>query len=290
MRLLLAAITFALIANPVCAQPNDLIGKAKTLGVLILGGHEIELARVGAMVFWNKRSVVAAPDDALAEAAFQEIQSQLSQEQRLSVSRVPVNADVLPKLAEKAFAGATGFFGPSIAALKEDLAPYRSTCQCDALLVLATSRGQMDPNSNQTFKGFAWVGFSAFNDEVRKSAAVAYVKLFLIDAATGDVLGAWGNSTDEGTILHSVPVTSDQWPKEMNALASESWPDLVSAFRMELRKTLRRPLFRFGLKPSCGIHFYEVDNPPISRNSSQNPFAPTSPPTLPDGAHPSKCL
>jgi hypothetical protein len=175
------------------------------------------------MVFWNKRSFVQSRDDALSDATFQEIKSQLDREQRYEVQRLLPRPEDLPRLAQQAYSGATGFFGPSLALLSRELAEYCQRCNCDALLLVASSKGTMDPNSNQSFKGFAWVGHSGFGDDVGNSAVAAYLQLFLIDGTTGTVAAAEPNATDEGTIVHRSGMSAAHWPADMASINSEQW-------------------------------------------------------------------
>jgi hypothetical protein len=283
---ILAALLTLLPLHAVAA--NELAPRTQRLGVLVLTGHEVELARVGALVFGNKRAFVAAADEALSEAVFQTLSAELEKEQRFELKRLQAPKEHYRQLAEAAYQGARGFFGASLGDAQADIAKYAQACDCDALLVVSSARGQLDGSSNQFFKGPAWVAYSGLGDEAKKTQVAAYLMLFLVDPASGKVVKTAANAPDAHMVPHSVPVAASAWPKEMAAIEPEQWPALVNAFRSDLAATLRRPLFKLGLRPSCGLHYHQIDNPP-SRHPSQDTMEAAEPARLPEGAEPAKC-
>jgi hypothetical protein len=156
------------------------------------------------------------------------------------------------------------------------------------VLVVSSARGQLDGSSNQFFKGPAWVAYAGLGDEAKKTQVATYLMLYLMDPSTGKVVGTAANQTDEHMVLHSVSVAASTWPKEMTAIDPAQWPALVNAFRSDLATTLRRPLFKLGLHPSCAPHYHQIDNPP-SRHPSQDTMEAAAPVQLPEGADPAKC-
>jgi hypothetical protein len=232
--------------------------------------------------------VVGSPDQALAELAFQQIKRQIDLEGRATVTRVDVQPADLPGLAEKAFEGSSAFFGPSISAMKDQLKPYRAACACDVLLVVAMDRRELMPNSNLRSKGFAWVGFSGFDEGVYRSVAGVNLVLHLVDASTGDVVESERNIPDDGRFSAPVDWHGAIWPREMDTVGQSNWPSLLSAYETDLSRSLRRPLFKLGLKPSCTKYFYDVEQVG-TRVTSQYSTMPPPPLVMPDGADPARC-
>lgn len=283
----IAALCLTLLTLPAAAD-NELATRTRRLGVLVLTGQEVELARVGALVFGNKRAFIPAADESLSDAVFQALADELQKEQRFDIKRLPVEANNYRRLAEAAYKGSRGFFGATLGDAQADIAKHGQACDCDAVLVVSSASGQLDGSSNQFFKGPAWVAYSGLGDEVRKTQVAAYLQLFLVDAASGKVADTATNETDERMMAHSVPVPTSNWPKEMTAIAAEYWPVLVNAFRSDLATTIRRPLFKLGLRPSCTLHYHRIDNPP-SRHPRQDTVEVATPAQLPEGAEPAKC-
>jgi hypothetical protein len=222
------------------------------------------------------------------ELTFQLIKKQIELEGRAEVARVNVHPADLPVLAAKAFEGSHAFFGPNISSMAEQLKPYRAGCACDVLLVVAMDRNELLPNIGPQVKGFAWVGYSGFDEDVRRSAAGVHLVLHLVDAATGNVLESARNITDYGTYDAPRDAHGAIWAREMNAIGPDAWSSLISAYGADLSRTLRRPLFKLGLKPSCTRHYYDIQQ---ERYGATRPYSnvPVPPLVLPERTDPSRC-
>lgn len=285
----IALLATLILSGTISAAPTDLALRTKVISVVVLAGQDVQLARVGVMVFGNKRAVVPAPDEALQTLIFDAVKLQIEQEGRAEVRRVALKPDEMRRMADKAYAGIT-FFGPSIRDLAVDLAPLRKECACDALLVVAESKGLTDPNSNQIFKGLSWIASSSLTGEtVNRSAAAAFLLIYLVDAQTGEVVGTQTNAADTWGLPVPVPLPPENWPLEMTSISVEQWSTFLQAQSTGVNATLRRPLYRLGLKPSCALHFFRIENPVSRGNPRQNPTTPPSPPPLLEGADPAKC-
>lgn len=271
------ALALALLmgAVPAHAEPTELARRVQKLKILVLAGHQVELARVGVMVFANKRSQVAAPDLALTEATYRTVQGLLAPEKNLQVQRVDVPAEAFARLAALAMASSNG-----LAPLEAELLPYRQDCACDALLVITPGQGQLNPNSNQFFKGFTWIGVGGFSGEsVRSSAAASYLDLHLVDAINGVVdpprpllKGIVGADPRE-------PMPADSWPLPMQGLDAGQWSTLNAALARNMRKAFRRTLYEMGLKPSCAAYFQNLDGKLFAADPAQRLFPPAEQPT-----------
>jgi len=266
------------LTGAACA--TELAARAKTVGVLVLAGDQLEVARIGMTVFGNKRVVVAAPDGAMTQLAFDEIRAELDLEQRFEIRQVPVQRDDRVRLAKQGADASQGVLGPQWKLLAVELAPYRKACACDALLVALPAYNTPFYGSNQSAAGFWWAGYSRFSEDVHHSSAIVNLWLLLVDPATGDVVASgmaaaapWGWR-----------VPPEHWPKSTDEVPADAWPVLYQAFRGQLPHKLRHPLYEVGLRPSCTMYFLEMY--PVA----QTPDAfPPDPPQLPAGADPAKC-
>jgi hypothetical protein len=143
------------------AEPDALAQRVKRVGVLVLVDDQLELARVGILVFGNKRAMIETPLGMLADIAYEVIETELGKEERYQVRRVEMADSDRRRLAAIGYEQSKGFFGPSLGPLAGQIAPHLQRCECDALLVVTTGDGITDPNSNQRFRGFAWVGLGS---------------------------------------------------------------------------------------------------------------------------------
>lgn len=236
-----------------------------SIAVMVLLGPDMNVTRIGTTVFGNDRWTVRTPDDALATAVYKGIESHLISERRYSIKRISVDQTRLPAVSELAYKGATRFFGASLSDVEPEIKRDIAACACDAVLVVTGSRGEVDPNSGIQHASITWLA-RAFNDEVRLSMVVAKVHLFLVDPRTGATYSSARNSTDQGTILHGARNPPSAWPPKETSLTSEQLNIALNSLIADVRNTVRRPLFEFGLLPSCTEYFYDVTYPPSVHN------------------------
>lgn len=294
--MLIRALLFTLLAtamSPVWAagKPSqELVSRTKTLGVLVLAGQQLDLFRIGALVFGNKRVAVQAPDTALSDLVFDAVKAQIDQEGALTVRRVELAPGDAERLRPMALQAGPKFWGGyQMDALLPALAPYRAQCGCEALLVVAPSRREARPNSNLIYEGLAWVAQGGFmGDEVGRTEPMAALQLLLVDAGSGKLVEGVGNRSDMGQYIgyESPPVAKEHWPLAMTGVTPEQWTMIWRPMARVLWSTLRRPLFSLGLKPSCTLYFFEMHQP---RHAGRDDASAPEPPTMPAGVDPARC-
>jgi len=232
---------------------------------------------------------VPAPDGSLSDLVYDAVKEQVNQEGAFSIRRLDVAAPDAARLTALAHKASEKFLGGfQMDALLPALEPYRARCGCEALLVVSPSIGVARANSGLLYEGLAWVAQGGFSgDEVSRSNAMASVRFFLVDASAGQAVAMAENAIDAGLYnAFDVPVTKELWPTAMDGLTTEQWEAMRQPMALVLRSTLRLPLFKLGLKPSCTMYFFELYKP---RRGARNEESPPTPPAMPAGSDPSRC-
>lgn len=282
MRRLLTLLSVCFVLSFAQAQPNPLADRTKTLRILVIGGHQVEMVRIGALVFDNKRSNIPTQDGKLAAMTFEEIKRELDREGRFDVRPVTsVQEQELARLEMKVLSS-TGLWEKGFKAISSDVTEIAKSCHCDALLVVIPDADHHDPSNSQSFRGYAWVAHGDDQDLHAPTHAAASLNLLLLDGLTGKVVES--AQTRRGGV--SIPETG--WPMDMQTLDADQWGAFRIAVRASLRASLREPLYRLGLRPSCADFFHGIWARHGRMQRTQDPFAPNEP-VLPAGADPAKC-
>lgn len=286
---LLLLLILTTLSGP--GRATALADRSKSVAVLVLAGHQVELARVGAMVFANKRANLQAPDDTLTEGIYLAVKEELEKEGRARVSRLVVPRENMAQLATSVESATSILLGPDEAKLAPVVAPFRSSCSCDAILLVAPLRRQVHPNSNQFVTGMVWLGRGGITGEaVSRTAVIANLMFYLFDAQSGGLASTSLSAHDRFPERDHTPLPVGSWPVAMTELSAEQWSAFVEAQGKELRLSLRWPLYRLGFRPSCLHHYHRIANPGPGRDANQDPFAQSGPPPMPEGADPARCM
>lgn len=279
----LAAILLATCTGVLQAkEPPRLPGR---VGVIVLVGQEIELARVGAMVFGNKRTLVPTDYYAIANLIYDSVSKHLLRE-GMDVVPVLVEPAIVPKLVKRVETSSRRLFGESLDGMEADLPNLEKNCTCDALLILTGGSGT--DGSNQYFKPIAWVAQGNLSDTVKSTGAGAYLRFHLVEVRTTRVIGRSVSSPDAGVYTNTRPLDPRLWPTEMSTLSDEQLAAFKAALTEQVYETSRKPLFNLGLKPSCAKYFFGIrDRRGMNASANLDPLG-QAPEAEPDG-DPVKC-
>lgn len=274
------ALAAGLIA-PAQAQGRDtptydtaLSIRAKKLGVLVTSGYRAHVVKRGTMMNFGKLGHFVPYDGAkVADAIFEAVVAQVSQEERYDISRVAIEPEPARVIAGK-FAD-----GPADTRIWEKLlAPYYEACHCDALLLVTDGRAEnafseTSPSFGPSFSAKAAV--SNTGDAIKSHMRLGLLFVLVDPVARGAATG-WG--------LSDVPDYSEEvakfWPPSETAIDDAYW-DRMAAYVGSPVKRYQQALFRAGLRPSCALPYYEKSA--TAQRRGEEP-----PKTLP-GTDPAKC-
>jgi hypothetical protein len=240
-----------LCCSAAVAQPNDLANRTKRLAVAVLAGEQVELVRVGAMVFGNKRLTVPAPDAAIADAIYEMVEKDLLMEERFQVRRIAVPVGRVAAVREAILSSLGGFSGYTLKRVPQELSELVKDCECDSVLLLVGDRGSTDPNSNQTFASVAWVAHSGFSDAPSRTGVHVSLSYLLFDPMSQTVAAFAISRDDSASPFASTRLGTELWQTEMTGIAANTWPLLLDGVRLTTQRKTRLPLFTVGLRPSC---------------------------------------
>lgn len=277
-------------AQPAASEPGP--APRNTVGVVMLAGDQLNLLRIGALVFGNARGQVEVPDGGIADALYRMLQTDAEREPGQAVRRVAVESSAFKALARRAREGVGGWFGKSIGGMDAELAAWRRACDCQQLLVATASIWMELLGTNQTARGLTLLQLSP-----ESSRLVIPLDLFLYDAATGKQLG----HSHAGVM--SSPIAFD-WPKDASStrelpapvwqavaaaaadIALDNGPLAIRAQRPD-RNMLTFSLHDLGLRPSCDQALYLMHTTATQRDPNHAGHVP--PPAPKPGQDPSSC-
>jgi hypothetical protein len=280
---IVAAATLCCLTS-FCFAKDDM----PVIGIAVLIGHELELARVGAMVFWNKRADVPVTTDRLSDVVYHETERQLLAERRYKVKRVQVSLSSVGPLADKLRERHSGLLNPLPERAGPELDEIRAACDCDTLLFVVGQRGQTNAMSNQSFRSIAWVAQSGLGKDAVNTAVAAFAMLYLYDAKAGTLLQKSPPIIGSAGPYSPSKVAPSEWPAEMSGLTERQWSNVERALALGLSLNQRVPLYHIGLRPSCTRFVYDLTYPPSHRSRREVDPAPPLP-EMPQGSDPAWC-
>jgi hypothetical protein len=278
---LLVAFSSTLGHSFAMAQSSEASEPEQKLTVVVLAGEQLDLVRIGAMVFGNKRSSVKLADNTFHETIAAAIASELKIEGRYRIETV------IPSQAEsastrKAIQDAIGgFFTRSFSTVPAELSALTQQSQCSRLLLVLGTFTTDGPNSNQSYGPIAWVAGSGFGDEPSRSALSIPLEYILVDPIGVKLLASAGSTDDDNYRFADSPIDPKLWHRPMLEVSSDAWAALHHAAKTLMSKSVKRPLFKVGLRPSCALRFQP---PQRVRPGEPRPEQP-----VPAGADPAKC-
>lgn len=257
---------------------TELSKRTKKLGILVASGYRAHVIKRGTLMnIGNKLGRFVAYDDPrVADAIFNAVVAQISQEERYEISRVAIEPEAARAIASKL--DDRGINGMSSKAWDKQLAPYYEACHCDALLLVTDGMSEnmfseVSPSFGPSFSSKAAVSNSG-------DAVKAHVRMGLV-FMLGDAEKKEGSRI---VTLSDVPDYSEDvkkyWPPADGEIANEHW-DRLASFVGAPAARYQQTLFRIGLRPSCALPYFEHDV--MAQRRGNEP-----PETLP-GTDPSKC-
>lgn len=263
------------------AEAPDQTKAGDRLTIVVMAGEQLELVRIGALVFGNKRTSVALPDDAfdvaIASALSTEIQAEMQYTPKIMIPD-RANRERYRKVIQDSLGGV---FSRTLVSAPEELKQLANECSCNRLLLVLGSSITNGPNSNQRFGPIAWTGLTGISGEPTQTALWLPLEYLLIDPASMKLLDSTASSGDDYDGFANEPLSPKLWEPSMLEVSSEAWGALHAAAKRLMARSSKLPLFRIGLRPSCGIKFH------ITRRVRGEPVPE---PSLPPGADVSKCL
>jgi len=270
------ASTLAAAQSPEPAKPTE------TLAVVVLAGEQLDLVRIGAMVFGNKRNSIKLPDNSFHDAIASAIASEINAEGQYKIRTVvPSQAD--SGTTRKAIQDALGgFFTRSFSTTPAELKAIAQQCECAKLLLVLGSSIADGPNSNQRFGPIAWVAGTGFGEEPSRTSLSIPLEYLLVDPSSLKLLANSSTSSDDNDRFVQVTVDPKLWHKPMLEVSAEAWTELATATKKLLAGSVKRPLYDVGLRPSCTLKF--------QRPQRTRAGEPRTEPQVPAGADPAKCV
>jgi hypothetical protein len=241
-----------ILALPALAQEDNPARHAKSLGVAVLLGDELELFRIGTTAFSNKRKTLPAPQDVFSDAVYSAIETEIALEEKYSVTRIKIEQSELKRSREALTGAIGGFMRPVFRDRPPELQNLAERCKCDLMLIALGETAPAFANSNQYIGPVTWMGVVSFGDKPNRTAVYVAVRYLLVDPRTLSIIASAATEAD-GTRDPYIPhhVAIERWPLEMEAVEDSLWPLLVAASRGFTYGTVQVPLYRLGLRPSC---------------------------------------
>jgi hypothetical protein len=233
------------------------------------------------MVFGNKRSSVKLPDNTFHETVASTIAAEVAAEGQYRVETV------IPSLVESAenrmaiLEAIGGLFTRSFTSVPPALRAFAQQCQCSRLLLVIGSYTTDGPNSNQRFGPITWLARAGIGDEPSSSALSIPLEYLLVDPKDLKLLASAGSSDERNNVFVDASVDTKLWHQPMLEVSPEGWAALHNAASSLMTQSVKRPLFKIGLRPSCALRF----QPP----QRVRPGEPRVEQPLPKGADPAKC-
>lgn len=290
MRLLPLLIGFILqlLAVPSFADPAKFAASVRKISVLVLTGHELEVARLGLTVFGNERFTHTLDSDRLSDLIHREIEAHLISERKYDVSRFTLSRDQRALLAEKLRDLEPWIFPFKDRAIAELLQSGVSSCSCDALLIVTGRPTAYDPALNQRYKPLAWVARS-FSDKIARTTVLVAHRFHLVEVSSSLVVASQPLHGIYPRKYTKLDIDPEKWPINLADLTEEHWQLIETRIAMEIHLNARRGLFDLGLRPSCTLYYGERELPQGPRFQREGRQPPKLPP-MPEGSDPSWCL
>jgi hypothetical protein len=277
---LLLAFVVTLTPSLASADSPERTRTGETLAVAVLAGEQLELVRIGALVFGNKRTSVALPDDAFDQAIASAISAEIQAEMQYTAKILIPDRANRRKTREAIQESIGGVFSQSLVSVPEELRMLARECSCDRLLLVLGSSITHGPNSNQRFGPIAWTGLTGLSGEPTHTSLWLPLQYLLVDPGSMKLLGSALSASDDYDGFANEPLDAKLWQPSMLEVSSEAWSALNAAAHRLMARSSKLPLFRIGLRPSCGIKFHV-------RRRVRGELVPE--PSLPPGAAVSKC-
>jgi hypothetical protein len=240
--------------EPATAQTVD--AAKKRLAVLVAAGDEVNMLRVAVLVFGNQYGRVKVPADEVAAPIYDAIRAQIEIEDTHVVTRVPVRREELAALRKNAIENSF-WTGAKVSAAA--IRPFADRCDCDALLLAVETEREV-PGTNQKYLGITWHNGA----DGKRNRMVVPISLFLIDPQSLAVAAsAW-------TMVAGASFNAE-WPgpaDKVQSLGQDVWAAVGEGVRADLRQSLREPLTKMSLRPSCQRYLYEKYTTPRERDPS----------------------
>jgi hypothetical protein len=277
---LLLALSLLLPLSDGRAEASTTDGSKKTLAIAVLAGENLDLVRIGALVFGNKRTSVPLKDDTFELAIASAIVDQINAEGQYSTKIISTPQAKRAETRKAIQDSIGGAFTQSIRNPTQELVSLAQSCECESLLVVLGASITDGPNSNQRFGPIAWTGYTGLGGPPTSTALWLPLQYLLIDPSSIKLLESARSSNESYDPFVSESVNAKLWQESMQDVSLEAWSELQLAAQRLLVKSSRLPLFQLGLRPSCGIKFH------VRRRVRGEPVPE---PTLPPGAEASKC-
>jgi hypothetical protein len=277
---LLLALALLLPLSHVRAAASDTDESNKTIAIAVLAGENLDLVRIGALVFGNKRTSIPLPDDAFEAAIASAIANQIKTEGQYSTKTITTPKEKRAEIRKAIQESVGGAFTQSIGNPPQELISLAQSCACEKLLVVLGASITDGPNSNQRFGPIAWTGYTGLGGPPTSTALWLPLQYLLIDPSSIKLLETARSSSESYDPFVSESMSIKLWQESMLEVSLEAWSELHLAAQRLMAKSSRLPLFQLGLRPSCGIKFH------VRRRVRGEPVPE---PTLPPGAEVSKC-
>lgn len=287
MRLVLAMVTAALLLGG-CASPrSDIATRASRVAVAVVAGEELDLVRIGFLVFGNERAKAEPPGTMLADAIYEEVSGELAREEKFEIRRLDVPLNRMKDVRASIRSAFGGFDGNELKAMPAELVQLAASCQCDALLVALGGIGVEDMvDSNQRFGPLAWVTGRGIGDKPSRTYVSVAIDFLLVDVAKMASGGVEYGRRLNRSLGGVAPIDASLWPIDMKRVDAAAWPVLVGGIRKATAGSARVPLYKLGLRPSCALRLASFDPTPAVDPLST---VPKDPPKLPPGVRAEQC-
>jgi hypothetical protein len=245
--ILFAGSTPALASNPLPEQTTN----PQKIALAVAVVEQLDLARIGPMVFFNKRSSITLPDDSIDELVASTVEAELAKEGSVAVKRLPIPSADRRITRRAIFESVGGTFSRSFSSIPDQLRHLISSCECERLLLVIGTPSNDGTGSSQRFGPLSWIGLTGF-DEVPTYSSIRLSMAFLLVDPTSTKLLAYATSTNEqrdGSPFEAV--NAKLWPKSMSEIEPATWDLVIETTRKLLTRKTRFPLYQLGLRPSC---------------------------------------